>query len=237
MVLSISCGLTPRPTDSEPCGSKSTSSTLRPYSASAAPRLMVVVVLPTPPFWLHIAMIRPGPWVSRGGGSGNSGIGRPVDPSAGCSRRRTPAGRTVPRRRWPPSARRCASSGCAPGWAAARPVARQGAASPRQALAVRTPGTAGCSRTVSVLLSTRRPIASPTLQRTVGSLRDRIEPPRRTPSHLRDWPRSRPRGTPGVAQQACRMLRDGSPAKRGQLAGVSGRGGARSRRPRAACRR
>ena len=51
------CGLTPRPTDSAPCGSKSTSSTRRPYSASAAPRLMVDVVLPTPPFWLHIAMI------------------------------------------------------------------------------------------------------------------------------------------------------------------------------------
>ena len=33
----------------------------RPYSASAAPRLIVVVVLPTPPFWLHIAMIRAGP--------------------------------------------------------------------------------------------------------------------------------------------------------------------------------
>ena len=58
MVSSIWCGLSPRPTDSEPCGSKSTSSTLRPYSASDAPRLIVVVVLPTPPFWLHIEMIR-----------------------------------------------------------------------------------------------------------------------------------------------------------------------------------
>ena len=55
------CGLTPSPTESAPCGSKSTSSTLRPYSASAAPRLMVVVVLPTPPFWLAIAMMRAGP--------------------------------------------------------------------------------------------------------------------------------------------------------------------------------
>jgi hypothetical protein len=54
-------GLTPRPTDSAPCGSKSTSRTRRPYSASAAPRLMVDVVLPTPPFWLHIAMIFAGP--------------------------------------------------------------------------------------------------------------------------------------------------------------------------------
>ena len=56
-------GSGPRPTESEPCGSKSTSSTLRPYSASEAPRLIVVVVLPTPPFWLHIEMTRALPWV------------------------------------------------------------------------------------------------------------------------------------------------------------------------------
>jgi hypothetical protein len=40
----------------------------RPYSASAAPRLMVVVVLPTPPFWLHMAMTRAGPWEASGRG-------------------------------------------------------------------------------------------------------------------------------------------------------------------------
>ena len=61
MLRSRVCGLTPSPTDSEPCGSKSTSSTRRPSSASAAPRLMVVVVLPTPPFWLHIAITSAGP--------------------------------------------------------------------------------------------------------------------------------------------------------------------------------
>src|SRR3990170_5337547 len=76
----MSYGLTPSPTDSDPCGSKSTSSTLRPYSARAAPRLIVVVVLPTPPFWLHIEMIRAGPWLSRATGSGKSGIGRFVGP-------------------------------------------------------------------------------------------------------------------------------------------------------------
>ena len=70
----------PKPTDSAPCGSKSTMSTLRPSSASAAPRLMVVVVLPTPPFWLHIAMTRAGPWLVSGGGSGKSIMGRPVGP-------------------------------------------------------------------------------------------------------------------------------------------------------------
>ena len=80
MVRSISCGLRPSPTDSEPCGSKSTSSTLRPYSASAAPRLIVVVVLPTPPFWLHIAMTRAPPCLVSRTGSGMNGIGRPVGP-------------------------------------------------------------------------------------------------------------------------------------------------------------
>src|SRR6476619_5379058 len=80
MLRSISCGLRPRPTDSDPWGSKSTSRTLRPYSARAAPRLIVVVVLPTPPFWLHIETTRA--WVSpvTGFGSGRWGIGRPVGP-------------------------------------------------------------------------------------------------------------------------------------------------------------
>src|SRR4051812_36651636 len=41
---------------------------------------MVVVVLPTPPFWLHIDMTRALPWVVSGLGSGITGIGRPVGP-------------------------------------------------------------------------------------------------------------------------------------------------------------
>src|SRR6478609_9889535 len=81
MVVSSSCVRMPSPTERAPCGSKSTSSTLRPYSARAAPRLMVVVVLPTPPFWLHMAMMRAGPWLFRVGGSWNTGIGRPVAPT------------------------------------------------------------------------------------------------------------------------------------------------------------
>src|SRR5262249_7720374 len=68
-------------TDRAPCGSKSTSSTRRPCSASAAPRLIVVVVLPTPPFWLQMAAILAGPCESTGSGSGNTGMGRPVGPS------------------------------------------------------------------------------------------------------------------------------------------------------------
>src|SRR5215472_15117921 len=80
-VASSSCGWKPRPTDRAPCGSKSTSSTRRPTSASAAPRLMVVVVLPTPHFWLQTATTRAGPCRSNGSGSGNTGSGRPVGPS------------------------------------------------------------------------------------------------------------------------------------------------------------
>src|SRR6476619_2228041 len=54
--------------------------TVRPSSASAAPRLMVVVVLPTPPFWLHIDITRALLWLVSGLGSGITGIGRPVGP-------------------------------------------------------------------------------------------------------------------------------------------------------------
>src|SRR4051795_13131886 len=40
------------------CGSRSMRQTRLPCSARAAPRLTVVVVLPTPPFWFISAMIR-----------------------------------------------------------------------------------------------------------------------------------------------------------------------------------
>ena len=80
MVRSSSCEATPRPADSAPCGSRSTSSTRRPYSASAAPRLIVDVVLPTPPFWLHTAITVAGPWLVSGRGVGMVRQGRPVGP-------------------------------------------------------------------------------------------------------------------------------------------------------------
>ena len=41
-----------------PCGSVSMISTFSPTAASAVPRLMAVVVLPTPPFWLATASTR-----------------------------------------------------------------------------------------------------------------------------------------------------------------------------------
>src|SRR5512147_1880913 len=48
----------PRPVEALPCGSASTSSTFSPTAASAVPRLMAVVVLPTPPFWLATTSTR-----------------------------------------------------------------------------------------------------------------------------------------------------------------------------------
>src|SRR5690606_38889793 len=41
-----------------PCGSRSITNTRAPLRASAAARLTVVVVLPTPPFWFAIVKIR-----------------------------------------------------------------------------------------------------------------------------------------------------------------------------------
>ena len=48
----------PRPVEALPCGSRSTISTRSPIAASAVPRLIAVVVLPTPPFWLASARMR-----------------------------------------------------------------------------------------------------------------------------------------------------------------------------------
>src|ERR1700758_888197 len=82
MVPSMSCGWMPSPTESAPCGSKSTSRTRRPCSARAAPRLIVVVVLPTPPFWLQTATVRAGPCSISGSGLGKAEYGLPVGPSS-----------------------------------------------------------------------------------------------------------------------------------------------------------
>src|SRR5688572_21301039 len=57
----------PRPVEALPCGSRSITSTLR-FAASAVARLIAVVVLPTPPFWLARAMMR-GPWPRSGAGT------------------------------------------------------------------------------------------------------------------------------------------------------------------------
>src|SRR5262245_48566527 len=48
----------PRPVDALPCGSRSMISTCSLMAASAVPRLIAVVVLPTPPFWLATASTR-----------------------------------------------------------------------------------------------------------------------------------------------------------------------------------
>src|ERR1700741_5223174 len=48
----------PRPVEALPCGSRSMISTSSPMAASAVPRLIAVVVLPTPAFWLASASTR-----------------------------------------------------------------------------------------------------------------------------------------------------------------------------------
>src|SRR5580704_8318467 len=48
----------PRPVDALPCGSISIRSVGWPMAASAVPRLIAVVVLPTPPFWLATTSVR-----------------------------------------------------------------------------------------------------------------------------------------------------------------------------------
>src|SRR3546814_18323341 len=48
----------PIPVLAFPCGSRSTIKTCSPIAASAVARLMAVVVLPTPPFWFAIVIMR-----------------------------------------------------------------------------------------------------------------------------------------------------------------------------------
>src|ERR1700761_9380392 len=48
----------PRPVEALPCGSMSITRVGSPTAASAVPRLMAVVVLPTPPFWLATTRTR-----------------------------------------------------------------------------------------------------------------------------------------------------------------------------------
>src|SRR6267154_6514822 len=48
----------PRPVDALPWGSMSITRVGSPTAASAVPRLMAVVVLPTPPFWLATTRMR-----------------------------------------------------------------------------------------------------------------------------------------------------------------------------------
>ena len=58
----------PRPEEALACGSQSTRRTFNPSSARHAARLMAVVVLPTPPFWLTRPTILPMAFQSKGTG-------------------------------------------------------------------------------------------------------------------------------------------------------------------------
>src|ERR687897_3403411 len=55
---STASGSRPSENVRQDCASRSTSSTLRPCSASADPREATVVVLATPPFWFATAIVR-----------------------------------------------------------------------------------------------------------------------------------------------------------------------------------
>ena len=79
-----------------PCGSRSTTRTRKPSSASAAPRLTVVVVLPTPPFWLAIAMTAGRSCGSPPASPGLAPRARLVQPPAGPGRASPRRGATRP---------------------------------------------------------------------------------------------------------------------------------------------
>src|SRR3954467_15294546 len=71
----------PRPVEALPCGSKSMMRTRLPTAARAVARLTVVVVLPTPPFWLATEMTRARDILASGatvGNWGTSGTGNPA---------------------------------------------------------------------------------------------------------------------------------------------------------------
>src|SRR6185503_7420691 len=74
----------PRPVEALPCGSESISSTRSPTAASAVPRLIAVVVLPTPPFWLATTRTRR----PRSGSAGTAQPPQLHDPAALVAQRR-----------------------------------------------------------------------------------------------------------------------------------------------------
>src|SRR3954447_21790817 len=79
----------PRPVEAFPCGSRSSSRTLW-SAASTVARLMAVVVLPTPPFWLARAMTR---GLARlGSGGGRMDLAQSEDCGVGVGSAREPLG-------------------------------------------------------------------------------------------------------------------------------------------------
>ena len=110
----------PRPVEALPCGSRSITSTRWPSAASAVPRLIAVVVLPTPPFWLAMARTC-GSGRSSGTGDrsdfhdrrlgiGPAGVDPVVEAPARARRRRSPYAPSAPLGNKPiPAGRRCFS--------------------------------------------------------------------------------------------------------------------------------
>src|SRR5436309_11189473 len=81
----------PSPVVVLPWGSRSMRSVGCSSSASAAPRLMAVVVFPTPPFWLATAVVRPTSHPTREGGRASPPPSAP-EPSTTPDRPREPNG-------------------------------------------------------------------------------------------------------------------------------------------------
>src|SRR5690242_1770984 len=75
----------PMPVEAFPWGSRSTTRTWWPASASAAPRLTAVVLLPTPPFWLAIAITLARPVATTSAPGPSSGSMASTDAPPGAS--------------------------------------------------------------------------------------------------------------------------------------------------------
>src|SRR5690349_16419421 len=87
----------PMPVEAFPWGSRSTTRTWWPASASAAPRLTAVVLLPTPPFWLAIAITLARPVVATTSAPGpSSGSMASTDAPPGASTTDSGAGTRPP---------------------------------------------------------------------------------------------------------------------------------------------
>src|SRR5690606_19199626 len=124
-----------------PCGSRSITTTRLPCNASATARFTVVVVFPTPPFWLATQMIRG--WVGRGmvtsplglrtwtarfasiasGGSSSSAVWSPTDGGAGSGAAAGASDNSAPHSGLRSPSARPAAAPTVAGSAAAGPVA------------------------------------------------------------------------------------------------------------------
>ena len=178
---------TPSPVLALPCGSRSMISTRSPTAASAVPRLIAVVVLPTPPFWLASARTR-----------------------VRLVRRRSWRVRLVARERSDVTSTICES---ARGQARMKPARRSPSspARPRSRLRLRgpsgtAPGVAGPKNGLASSEQTRqrrkRPRAHHVRPKALGAFGELFNA-HRVDVHRRPWSRARPRRETRIS---CRLL-------------------------------